>query len=138
MKFETEMEIIRGGEESPDSEGRAAPREKETEPSLEDIRRLVPAVARSMRDMLEDPETPASARVRICEIVLNRTFGRAPASVTISGDGDRIEESRAYILSLFPGFGGERKAEGGEESKITPLERLARGESPEEVNRRPG
>ncbi len=134
MRFETEMGVIRGGEDAPEESGAEMNREKEAEPSLDEIRRLVPAVARSMRDMLEDPETPASARVRICEIVLNRTFGRAPASVTISGDGNRIEESRAYILSLFPGFeGGE--GESGEDDRITPLERLARGEKPEEVFR---
>ncbi len=64
------------------------------------IRKLAPAAARKMKEMLMDPRTPAAVRVKICEIILDRTFGKAPASVNINTPSERLEESRTYLISL--------------------------------------
>ncbi len=64
------------------------------------IRKLAPAAAKKMKEMLMDPRTPAAVRVKICEIILDRTFGKAPASVNITTPTEKLEESRSYLVSL--------------------------------------
>ncbi len=80
--------------------------------ALNQIRKLAPEAAKIMKEMLQDSKTPAAVRVKICEIILDRTFGKAPASISLSTDSDKVAESRSYILSLVSRIRGEDPSSG--------------------------
>ena len=64
--------------------GAAGIRPKQTEEekdALAEIRKLAPGVAAKMTEMLNAPKVPAIAKVRILEIILERTYGKPEAAV---------------------------------------------------------
>ncbi len=83
--------------------GRPKRTEEETQ-ALEEIRKLAPTAVAKMAEMLRNKKTPSVVKVKICEIILDRTYGKAPASLNVSSDIAKIESSRAYILSLVQRF----------------------------------
>ena len=50
--------------------------------ALEEIRELAPKAVGKMMELLENEKTSAALKVKICEIILDRTYGKVPASVT--------------------------------------------------------
>ncbi len=94
----------------PGSSGNPSGRPKRTPAeakALAQIRKLAPEAAKTMKEMLQNVKTPAAVRVKICEIILDRTYGKAPASISLSTDSDKVEESRSYILSLVRRIRGD-------------------------------
>ena len=85
-------------------------RTKEETEAMEEIRKLAPSAVERMAKLLRSGKTPAVVKVRIIEIILDRTYGKAPSSVNISSDAGRIEASRSFILSLVQGYQADPSA----------------------------
>lgn len=57
---------------------------QEQKDALTMIRSLAPDAAEKLRDMLHDPETKPDIRVRIIDMILERTYGKAVAQMAVS------------------------------------------------------
>ena len=65
--------------------------------SLSEIRRLTPDVVDMMGEMLHSNKIPAIVKVRIMEIVLERTFGKPEAAIRLSTAQQNVEAAQARI-----------------------------------------
>ena len=68
--------------------------------ALEEIRRLAPSVAGHMVKILNNPHAPAIAKVRILEIILERTYGKPEASIKLNADIRSNEAARARLDAI--------------------------------------
>ena len=75
-------------------------RTKEEKDALEAIRSLAPMAAEKVKALLSDNKTPAAVKVRLIEIIFDRTYGKPETSVKVSSVQETVAESRSYILSL--------------------------------------
>ena len=86
------------------SDEKAPPAEKEKkEPvdPLEAIKALAPDVADHMKKLLVNPKTPATVKLRILEIILERTYGKVESSLKVSSNAQpSLEASRARIAAI--------------------------------------
>ena len=69
--------------------------------ALEEIRKLAPGVAAKMKEMLEAPRVPAVAKVRILEIILERTFGKVESAVKVTNTQESVEAAQAELEAIF-------------------------------------
>ena len=69
--------------------------------TLEKIRGLAPLVVEQMEQILRDEETPLILRIKIFEIILDRTYGRVPAKVDITSSQDAVEAAQARLDAIF-------------------------------------
>ena len=100
------QEEIRRGEngqflpgKSPNPGGRPKQTEEEKD-ALEEIRKLAPGVAAKMKEMLDAPRVPAIAKVRILEIILERTYGKPEAAIRLTGEAQASEAGRARLEAI--------------------------------------
>ena len=77
--------------------------------SLEEIRKMAPDVVNQIERMMHDDRTPAMVKVRLMEMVLERTFGRPEASVKLTTAQQGVEAAQARIAAIV-----ERIKIGGE------------------------
>ncbi len=87
----------------PGQSGNPAGRPKKTEEekeALAKIKSLAPDVADYMVMMLKNPRCPAVAKVRILEIILERTYGKPESSVKVTNTAQSIEAAEARIQTL--------------------------------------
>ena len=68
--------------------------------SLEEIRKMVPDVVNQIERMMHDDRTPAMVKVRLMEMVLERTFGRPEASVKLTTAQQGVEAAQARIAAI--------------------------------------
>ena len=68
--------------------------------SLSEIRRLTPDVVDMMGEMLHSNKIPAIVKVRIMEIVLERTFGKPEAAIRLSTAQHNVEAAQARISAI--------------------------------------
>ena len=68
--------------------------------SLDEIRDLAPEVVRQMGEMLGNAKVPAMVKVRIMEIVLERTFGKPEAAIRLSTAQQNVEAAQARISAI--------------------------------------
>ena len=68
--------------------------------ALEEIRQLAPKAAGKMAEMLDDDTVPAAAKIRIMEMILDRTYGKPEAALKLSADIDSGEASRARLEAI--------------------------------------
>ena len=68
--------------------------------ALEEIRKLAPGVADRMVALLDNARTPAIAKVRILEIILERTFGKPETSVKLTSAQQSVEAAQARIAAI--------------------------------------
>ncbi len=54
-----------------------------------------------MEQILRDEETPLILRIKIFEIILNRTYGRVPAKVDVTSIQDAVEAAQARLDAIF-------------------------------------
>lgn len=86
----------------PDEKSPPAEKEK-TKPvdPLEAIKALAPGVADHMKKLLGNPKTPATVKLRILEIILERTYGKVESSLKVSSNAQpSLEASRARIAAI--------------------------------------
>ena len=68
--------------------------------SLNEIRGLAPEVVNQMERMLHDDRTPAMVKVRIMEIILERTYGRPEASIKLTTAQQNVEAAQARLEAI--------------------------------------
>ena len=68
--------------------------------ALEKIRSLAPKAVETLRVLLVSPHTHPAVKVRICELILERTYGKQEASIKLTSIRDTVEESQQYIQAL--------------------------------------
>ncbi|MER2057027.1 MAG: hypothetical protein ABTB30_17210, partial [Clostridia bacterium] len=68
--------------------------------ALEEIRKLAPGVAEKMKQMLDEARVPAIAKVRIIEIILERTYGKPETAVRLAVDTQASEAARARLEAI--------------------------------------
>ena len=68
--------------------------------SLDEIRGLAPDVAMMMGDMLRSPKVAPIVKVRIMEMVLERTFGKPETSVRLTSAQQNVEAAQARIAAI--------------------------------------
>ena len=76
--------------------------------SLDEIRALAPEVVIQMERMLHDDRTPAMVKVRIMEIVLERTYGRPEASIKLTTAQQNVEAAQERIAAIVEGIRKKR------------------------------
>ncbi len=69
--------------------------------AAEDLRRLLPKAAMKMEEMLDSPTVPTPAKIRIIEIILERTLGKAETAVRLNGSPETMEEALEHIEAIF-------------------------------------
>ncbi len=69
--------------------------------SLEQIRGMAPEVVAQMADMLRNGKTPAAVKLRIMEMVLERTFGKPEAAVRLTTAKQNVEAAQARLEAIF-------------------------------------
>ena len=100
-----QVEIQRGEKgrflpgKSPNPGGRPKQTEEEKD-ALEEIRKLAPGVATKMTELLNNPRVPAIAKVRILEIILERTYGKPETAVRLNADIQSNEAARARLEAI--------------------------------------
>ena len=68
--------------------------------SLSEIRRLTPEVVHMMDEMLHNAKTPAIVKVRIMEIILERTYGKPETAIRLNGEAQSAEAARARLEAI--------------------------------------
>ena len=68
--------------------------------SLDEIRDLAPEVVRQMGEMLGNAKVPAMVKVRIMEMILERTYGKPEASVRLTTAQQNVEAAQARISAI--------------------------------------
>lgn len=76
-------------------------RTQEEKDALERIRALAEETPEELRRMIKGKTTPPAIRLRAIEVVLNRTYGKPPEYVNVSGDmkhdPDLLEDIKAEL-----------------------------------------
>ena len=85
--------MIRSGEGSKD----LTDRDKNT---LQRIRDLAEETPTAMADILRDDKVPATAKIRLIEIILDRAYGKAEATVNLNAAATSLEASEMRIEAL--------------------------------------
>ena len=98
-------EVRRGsnGQFLPGQSGNPSGKKKSTQEeldALEEIRKLAPGVAAKMTELLNAPKVPAVAKVRILEIILERTYGKAETAIKVNADVQSNEAARARLEAI--------------------------------------
>lgn len=100
-----QAEILRGENgqflpgRSPNPGGRPRQTEEEKD-ALAEIRKLAPGVADKMTELLNNPRVPAIAKVRILEIILERTYGKPETAIKLNSDAQTAEAARARLEAI--------------------------------------
>ena len=100
-----QVEILRGENgqflpgKSPNPGGRPKQTEEEKD-ALEEIRKLASGVAEKMSEMLDSAKVPAIAKVRILEIILERTYGKPETAIRLNGEAQSAEAARARLEAI--------------------------------------
>ena len=79
--------------------GRVKPTREERK-ALEEIKDLAPGVADRMREMLDDEKVPPAVRVRIMEIILERTYGKPEAAIKLTTAQQSVEAAQTRISAI--------------------------------------
>ena len=72
----------------------------EQQAALEEIRKLAPRAAEKMAAMLDDDDVPPVVKVRILEIILDRTYGKPETAVRMSVETQTPEAARARLEAI--------------------------------------
>ena len=85
---------------------------KEEEALLEELKELTPLALQKMKKMLENDHVAALAKVRIIEIILERTFGKVVSAVKVTNTQESVEAAQAELEAIFSSFDDDAE-EGG-------------------------
>ena len=72
----------------------------EQQEALEEIRKLAPTAAGKIAAMLEDDDVPAAVKVRLIEIILERTYGKPEAAVKLTTVSQSVEAAQERIAAI--------------------------------------
>ncbi len=68
--------------------------------SLDEIRSLAPEVVRQMGNMLSNTKTSPMVKVKIMEMILERTYGKPEASIKLSNAQQNVEAAQERIAAI--------------------------------------
>ena len=69
--------------------------------ALETIRSLAPRAADVAREILDDPESPTAAKIKVMEIVFDRTYGKPDVSVKLdTPKANKLDDVRESIARI--------------------------------------
>ena len=91
----------------PGQSGNPAGRPKKTreeEALLEQLKKLTPLALQKMEQMLSNDRVAALAKVRIIEIILERTFGKVENPVKVTNAQESIEQAQAELDAIFASY----------------------------------
>ena len=97
---------------SPGSQEEQLPAAVRDQRTLEQIRNLASETPDVMRTLLRSTKTPAMAKIRLIEIILDRAFGKAEATVNVNATTRSLEASETRIEALIRAI----RVESGEET----------------------
>ena len=80
--------------------------------SLDGIRSLTPEVVRQMGDMLSKDKVPPMVKVRIMEIILERTYGKPETSIKLTNAQQNVEAAQERIAAIVENIRKRREEEG--------------------------
>ena len=69
--------------------------------ALSEIRSLTPEVVHLMDEMLHSNKVSAIVKIRIMEMVLERTFGKPEAAIRLSTAQQNVEAAQARLEAIF-------------------------------------
>ncbi len=98
----------------PGQSGNPAGRPKKTkdeEALLSKLKALTPLALEKMEAMLNNDHIAALAKVRLIEIILERTFGKVEAPVKVTNTQETVEAAQAELEAIFAAYPDD--AEGG-------------------------
>ena len=72
----------------------------EQQAALEEIRKLAPDAAAKMQEMLGSETVPARDKIRLIEIILDRTYGKPEAAVRLTTVHRSVEAAETRIAAL--------------------------------------
>ncbi len=90
-------QFVKGQSGNPSGKKKATQEELD---ALEEIRKLAPGVAKRMEDLLDAPRVPAIAKVRILEIILERTYGKPETALKLTTAQQSVEAAQARIAAI--------------------------------------
>ena len=96
----------------PGQSGNPAGRPKKTreeETMLEQLKSLTPLALEKMEAILNNERTAALARVRIIEIILERTFGKVESAVKVTNTQESVEAAQAELEAIFAAYEDDQK-----------------------------
>ena len=67
---------------------------------MEESRELAPEVVRQMGNMLSNTKTSPMVKVKIMEMVLERTYGKPEASIKLSNAQQNVEAAQERIAAI--------------------------------------
>lgn len=103
---ETEQAVVKRGANGqflPGQSGNPSGKSKSTDEekeALEEIKKLAPGVAKKMQELLNNPKVPAIAKVRILEIILERTYGKPDTAIKLTAAQQSVETAQARIAAI--------------------------------------
>ena len=74
---------------------------KEEELQMERLKKLTPTALDQMEKMLKSDRIAALAKVRLIEIILERTFGKVESAVKVTNTQESIESAQAELEAIF-------------------------------------
>ena len=77
---------------------------KEEEVMLSQLKALTPLALEKMEKMLKNERVAALAKVRIIEIILERTFGKVESAVKVTNTQESVEAAQAELEAIFASF----------------------------------
>ena len=77
---------------------------KEEEVMLSKLKALTPLALEKMERMLKNDHVAALAKVRIIEIILERTFGKVESAVKVTNTQESVEAAQAELEAIFASF----------------------------------
>ena len=77
--------------------------------SLDEIRSLTPEVVRQMGDMLSKDKVPPMVKVRIMEIILERTYGKPETSIKLTNARQNVEAAQERIAAIVENIRKKRE-----------------------------
>ena len=79
--------------------------------SLDEIRSLTPEVVRQMGDMLSKDKVPPMVKVRIMEIIMERTYGKPETSIKLTNAQQNVEAAQERIAAIVENIRKKREEE---------------------------
>ena len=90
-------QFVKGQSGNPTGKKKATQEELD---ALEEIKKLAPGVAAKMTELLNAPKVPAIAKVRILEIILERTYGKPETALKLTTAQQSVETAQARIAAI--------------------------------------
>ena len=84
-------------------------RSREEKEIVTSVQSLLPGSVERLESFLDSPDTGAMAKVRICRLILNRTYGKQKPAKKKASENETLEQSLNYVRKLAAQAAGDGK-----------------------------